>query len=198
MFYQGFAKIVFHHLCLNHSLSLTHTPTLPLKHKSTNSLIFQSFLSQLFSTWLHLLHRPLSFFLPGGKVSDESRAEKRALICINLWLISGEGARRREGGRERAPPPNSTPLSPLPQNSTITTTAAVQKQELSNQSNAPQRLVQSTQDLTQKLITSPSPTMDGTKPCMELSKEGHAEHSMHECTSPQLHSHTPSILHSSS
>lgn len=114
MFFQGFVIIVFHIFLWSFALSLFHTHTLFLKHKSTCSLIFQSFLLRLLCTWLHLLRRPLSFFLPGGKVSDKARAEKRALICINLQPISGE--REQEGERERATVYllTPTPLHPPP------------------------------------------------------------------------------------
>lgn len=115
----------------------------------------------------------LLFFLPGGKVSGEARAERRALICINLRPISGDRPRAEKKG-ERANVCLLNPQPPLP-TFTITTTGAIQKQEPSNQSKSPQRLVQSAQDLTQELITSPSPTIEGTKPCTEASKERHVE-----------------------
>lgn len=151
VFFQGLVIIVFP-LCSSSdlSLSLRHTYTLYHKHKGTHSQIFQSLLFQLLCAWLQLLRRPLSSFPTWGKVSEEVWAEKRALIRINLKPISRERARERWGEKQRV---GAASLLSRP---TVASAAATQKQEPSNQSSSPQRLVQPARVLTHKLITSPS------------------------------------------
>lgn len=99
-------------------------------------------------------------------------------------MVDLRGGRKKERERERGSYRVPPQLPPPPTHPTISTAAAKQKQEPSNQSNSPQRLVQSAQVLTQKLITSPSLTIDGTKLCMELSEDVHVERRMLECESP--------------
>lgn len=127
----------------------THMHTLFVEAKCTHSPTFQSF---LFELHLDAPAPPPPLLTPTwGTVSDELWAEKRALICINLQAISREVARGEgENKRERLHvSPGFT--------SAVTNAAATGKQETSNQSSSPHRLVQSDGFLTHELITLPSP-----------------------------------------
>lgn len=134
----------------SHTYTHAHTHTLFVEAKRTHSPIFQSF---LFELHLDAPAPPSPLLTPTwGRVSDEVWAERRTLICINLQAISREVA-RFEGGENKSEllhvPPGFT--------SAVTNAAATWKQEASNQSSSPHRLVQSDGFLTHELITSPSP-----------------------------------------